>query len=112
MQKAINVTAKLGKMRKAQEFSVYPRNNDTEPVVVQSDKSIGRFDPVTRKGKLWIGKGAHPGFMQLAFGDDYEFPQEFVDACLVQKPGAVSLGSVMTAVPDSRKAGAVSIFDL
>jgi hypothetical protein len=45
-----SVHAKFGKMRKAQEFLVRPRSDGT--IQVQSDKSIGLFDPGTCLGVL------------------------------------------------------------
>lgn len=70
--------AKLGTMRKAQNFIVYPRRDDGM-ALIQSDKSIGIFDPATGKGKLYQGKGEHPSFMHLsAFGKDYDYPADVV----------------------------------
>jgi hypothetical protein len=61
-----NFTAKLGNMKKAQEFTVCPVSN-TEPhlVTVQSDKRIARIDLTTGKAMLSDGKGGHPGFHKL-----------------------------------------------
>lgn len=44
--------AKLGKMRKPQRFVTYPRKSATEPIVIQSDKAIGKFDPKTGEGVM------------------------------------------------------------
>jgi len=73
---------KLAGMRKDQRFVVYPRKSASDPIKVQSDKSIGMFDPVTgrgllnRKGKYFLhlneGLGAEP----------FEFPREFIDMAL------------------------------
>ena len=74
-----SVTAKLGTMRKPQEFTVYPWIPG-KPMTVQSDKSIGEFDPETGKGKLNT-KGCY--FPHLMFAQPYEFPKDFVIACKV-----------------------------
>lgn len=69
-------------MRKPQEFVVYPRS-DTDDVIVQSDKSIGRFNPVTRQG-TFNRKGCY--FIHLTPGirglEQMTFPEEFVALCL------------------------------
>lgn len=70
------VSAKLGNMRKPQEFIVSAYDNGD--LQVQSDKSIGEFDPNTGIGKLTT-KG--PYFHHLAFATPYQFPPEFVEAC-------------------------------
>ena len=47
-----HVTAKLGNMRKSQDFIVYPHQEGSDKIVVQSDKSIGMIDPKTGTGIL------------------------------------------------------------
>lgn len=71
------VYAKLGKMRKEQDFIVQPRSDGT--IMVQSDRSIGVFDFKTGKGKLNT-KGCY--FTHLATAEPFDFPPEFVQACL------------------------------
>lgn len=63
----LNITAKLGNMKKAQEFVIYPVSN-TAPheVTIQSDKRIARVNLNTSKAMLSSGKGGHQGFMQLS----------------------------------------------
>lgn len=72
------VIAKLGKMRKPQEFSV--RRDQSGIYYVQSDKSTGRFDG---KGRGWINfKGTY--FHHLSFfagARAFDFPPEFVQEC-------------------------------
>lgn len=71
--------AKLGTMRKAQNFIVYPKRDDGM-ALIQSDKSIGMFDPATGKGKLFQGKGEHPSIAHLAlYGKPCDFPAEVVE---------------------------------
>jgi hypothetical protein len=81
------VTAKLGTMRKPQNFIVYPKSTDGDGLmIVQSDKSIGAFDPETRKGVLNI-KGCYFLHLNRIMGaKPFEFPQEFVDDCLEAQP--------------------------
>jgi hypothetical protein len=63
----LKITAKLGNMKKAQEFVVCPVSN-TAPheVTIQSDKRIARVNLNTGKAMLSSGKGGHQGFMQLS----------------------------------------------
>lgn len=72
------VTAKLGKMRKPQEFSV--TRDQSGIYYVQSDKSTGRFDG---KGRGWLNtKGCY--FHHLSFfagARAFDFPSEFVQEC-------------------------------
>ncbi len=81
-----SVTAKLGNMRKEQNFSVQRDQNGI--YMVQSDKSIGRFDG---KGRGWINfKGAY--FHHLTFflgAKAFDFPAEFVQECqeIFMRPG-------------------------
>lgn len=81
------ITAKLGKMRKAQTFSVYPKARDgVSPgdvgaqddrfIFVQSERAIGFLDPETGLGKLYVGKGP-AYFVHLAFAQPFQFPPEF-----------------------------------
>lgn len=82
-----HVTAKLGTMRKPQDFIVYPKTtHDGGLIVVQSDKSIGSFDPETRNGLLNI-KGCYFVHLNKFVGaKPFVFPKEFVDACLDAQP--------------------------
>ena len=82
-----NIEAKLGKMRKPQSFTVYPRSTSAKPgdnrIIVQSNKSIGMFDPETGEGVLNT-KGSY--FPHLALGAPFQFPTEFVKACIEAQP--------------------------
>lgn len=78
------IKAKLGRMRKPQEFTVYPKSkNDNGLIIVQSDRAIGQFDPTTGDGILNI-KGS--GFGHLRYGAygavAYQFPGAFVAQCI------------------------------
>lgn len=88
------VTARLGNMRKPQEFVVYPPKitDPTQPVevIVQSGKAIGRFDPATRQGVLNAKGGSDKYFMHLTKfmgAVDFEFPAEFVQQVMAVIPG-------------------------
>jgi hypothetical protein len=60
------ITAKLGNMRKVQDWVVYPRQEGSDRgVVIQCDNRICSFDPDTGKGMLSDGKGGHQGFHKL-----------------------------------------------
>jgi hypothetical protein len=83
------IVAQLAKMRKPQTFVVYPRANDRAPVVVQSERAIGRFDPHTGEGVLnW--RGSHEKYfhhLNPAFGaEPYTFPPDFVAKAVANEP--------------------------
>jgi hypothetical protein len=61
-----DVTAKLGNMRKTQEWTVYPIDDGATDVVIQCDQRIAKIDLKTGKGLLSSGKGGHQGFMMLS----------------------------------------------
>lgn len=85
------ISAKLGGMRKPQSFVVYPFKPDEPeaPLIVQSDRVIGQFDRQSGSGMLnWRGP-SHKGFPHLSRllgAEPYQFPAEFVQACLSAQP--------------------------
>ena len=89
--RTITIRAKLAGMRAEQEFSVYPRNHGGAPVVVQSDRAIGRFDPATGEGLLnWRGsKAKYFHHLDPSLGAErYTFPPEFVAQAVTNEPKA------------------------
>jgi len=73
-----SVTAKLANMRKPQRF--WPQRDQNQVYMVQSDKSIGRFDGQGRG--ILNTTGAY--FMHLSHfmgAKAYQFPAEFVQEC-------------------------------
>jgi len=62
-----NVTGKLGNMRKAVEWVLYPQTAD-EPhiVIIQSERRIAQVNLTTGLAVLSTGKGGHNGFMHLS----------------------------------------------
>ena len=83
------VTAKIGNMRKPQRFHVSP--TDDNRIMIQSDKSIGLFDFRTRQGILNT-KGSYFPHLNPSLGAKrYEFPAEFVQACLEACPALDSV---------------------
>lgn len=91
-----SVTLKLGNMRKAVNWTVYPRPTNVGPeyteVTIQSDSRICKFDTVTRKGLLskHCPNGAY--FIHLARhlgATEVEIPQEVVDQIVgcIPQPG-------------------------
>lgn len=88
------VSAKLGRMRKPQQFIVYPSSRtDNDDLVVQSDKSIGRFNPETGKGVLNT-KGQY--FPHLSLASEFQFPMDFVKECIDAQPRS---GDIIGASP-------------
>jgi hypothetical protein len=83
-------------MRKEQEFTVYPVNQENPDVItIQSDKSIAQFDAKTRKGRIST-KGCY--FDHLAVSSvPFEVSEEFVNQCLSKqpKPGDKLAGGVV-----------------
>jgi len=55
---------KLGNMRKAADFIVYPFKEGQTSLLIQSDKRIAQIELGTGEGVLSNGKG-HPGFASL-----------------------------------------------
>lgn len=78
------VSAKLANMRKPQEFVIYPDRGDGT-VLVQSDKSIGQFDKATGKGLLNT-KGCYFVHLHMRGVIEYQFPEDFVKACIAAIP--------------------------
>lgn len=73
------VVGKLASMRKPQRFTVQPMSDGN--VMVQSDKSIGWYDPVTKRGLLNT-KGCYFPHLSLATGAKYyDYPADFVTLC-------------------------------
>jgi len=76
-----SVTAKLGNMRKPQEFVVYPPS-DKGNVIFQSDRAIGAFDIKTGEGVLNTKGCYFPHLNQICGARPYTFPQDFVLQCI------------------------------
>lgn len=75
------VTARLGNMRKPQDFVVYPPS-DKGNIIVQSDKSIGAFDIRTGKGVLNTKGCYFPHLNSICGATPYIFPDAFVLQCI------------------------------
>lgn len=91
------VDAKLHTMRKPQSFIVQPVEGGEE-VIVQSDKSIGRFNIRTGKGVLNTKGCYFPHLTKFLGAFEYQFPPEFVSAALEACPsldGQTDLGGVI-----------------
>jgi hypothetical protein len=72
-----SVIAKLHTMRKSQDFVVLAMSDGR--YMIQSDKSIGVFDPNTGKGRLCVkGQAMHHLAMH---GFAFEFPADFIKEC-------------------------------
>lgn len=91
-----SVSAKLHTMRKPQSFTVASMSDGN--VMVQSAKSIGTYDPTTRKGRLSV-KGET--FIHLSlYGLPFEFPEEFTKAvaeALNAQGASTDLGGVVVS---------------
>jgi hypothetical protein len=76
-----HVTAKLGNMRKPQEFVIYPPS-DKDNIIVQSDKSIGAFNIKTGEGVLNTKGCYFPHLNPICGAKPFVFPTDFVLACI------------------------------
>ena len=82
----MRITAKLGNMRKAVEWTVYPFNPDSKQIIVQSDTRIAQFDPKTGIGRLSKNHSSGAYFIHLALAPPVQVPQTFIDQCLANQP--------------------------
>lgn len=98
----IEITAKLGNMRKAVKWTVYPHvtGHESNEVMIQSDRRIAKFNTETGEGFVSDGKGGHPGFYKLlpmAGARPVTVPQEVIDAALAAQPkSGDTIGGVLT----------------
>jgi len=97
-----HVTGKLGNMRKAAEWTVYPPSrtvSQEDPTLfVQSEKRAVTINLKTGKGMLSSGKGGHPGFhstTKFCGATEIDVPLDFIDACLAAQPqSGDTIGSI------------------
>jgi hypothetical protein len=63
----VRITAKLGNMRKAADWVVYPASRTAADgsILIQSDTRIASFDPVTGKGMLSKARSGGAYFLHL-----------------------------------------------
>lgn len=100
MARVTFVSAKLGNMRKAQDFIVYPIQG-SDRVVIQSDTRIAAFNPETGVGVLSEAKPNGAYFMHLSFNTiPIVLPRELVEKILGHAPqvgdtigGGVQIGA-------------------
>lgn len=85
-----HVTAKLGNMRKAVEWIVYPATDGDEGLLkIQSDSRICRFDPKTGKGLLsrHCASGAYGVHLSPKLGATFiDVPADVIAATLEARP--------------------------
>lgn len=80
IRKLKHVKAKLGTMRKAQDW--LPQPCDNGDIVVQSDKRIGRFNPTTGAGMLSTRGSYFIHLLPEMGAMCFIFPEEFVKECV------------------------------
>ena len=71
-----SIDLKIGKMRKAQEFVIYPKSSVDKSIVFQSDKCTGKIDIATRK-VFFTNKGCYS--YHLAFAEEIVMPEEMIN---------------------------------
>lgn len=77
MFNAKHIDLKIGKMRKEQNFILYPFNKTDEHIMIQSDKSIGILHKETKKF-IFTNKGCYSYHLSL-HGKETELPEEVKD---------------------------------
>jgi hypothetical protein len=91
----MTITAKLGNMRKAVQWTVYPANRKAlgadmdGSITIQSDTRIATFDPVTGKGLLSAAKSSGAYFLHLnkfMGATDITVPADVIAAALAVQP--------------------------
>lgn len=88
-----SVVAKLGNMKKAVDWTVYPQATnavDNDVITIQSDHRIAAINVRNRTGILSAHKGSGAYFMHLntAFGATVlsDIPQDVIDAIVATQP--------------------------
>lgn len=97
------VNFKIGNMRKAVDWTVYPskqtESQDDPTLFVQSDKRALKINLRTKKGMLSNGKG-HPGFHSVlpALGAvEVDVPDEIINLCMGNQPkSGDSINGILT----------------
>jgi len=85
------ITCKLGTMRKAVEWSVYPpdRTDDKNCLMIQCERRIAYIYIKEKKVLLSDGKGGHPAGWKLLPSQGaklFDCPQEVIDAAIAAQP--------------------------
>jgi len=103
------VHGKLGNMRKAVDWTVYPASYNAskskaegaQMLFIQSNKRACAINVKTGEGMLSNGRG-HPGFhstMPALGAKEIDVPREFIDECLSAEPkSGDTIGHAGTAV--------------
>ena len=99
------IQCKLGNMRKAVGWVVYPPSRTSDgTLLIQSDHRICQFNPETRKGMLSKHQANYATFLHLSKmmgATEVEVPQEVVDMAKAAQPQSGDLIG---------KGGGVSVF--
>lgn len=61
-----NIKCKLGNMRKVVDWVIYPPEEQSKSVIIQSDRRIARVFLDKNVAMLSDGKGGHQGFHKLS----------------------------------------------
>ena len=77
MFNAKSIDLKIGRMRKPQDFILYPYKETDENIMIQSDKSIGILHKKTRKF-IFTNKGSYFHDLQIS-GKETELAEEIKD---------------------------------
>jgi hypothetical protein len=88
---------KLGNMRKAQDWVIYPKDvNKPDELIIQSDNRIAKVNLTTKKALLSDSKGGHQGFIKLNEGlgaKEVDVSEEII-ALLTEQGKKITTGSV------------------
>ncbi len=96
-------------MRKPQEFCINPIKATDTTVIIQSDRSIGRFDLKTGKGMLNT-KGCYFQHLNPAYGAiEYTLPEEYLTEIKKQLKAAGSVISLRGGIVQSDNSGSQNL---
>jgi hypothetical protein len=75
--RAKHINLKISKMRKEQDFILYPYKEEDKAIMIQSNKSIGILHKETRKF-IFTNKGSYSHHLQM-YGTETELDESIKD---------------------------------
>lgn len=77
-----SVTCKLGNMKKAQEWTIYKREENSPEVMIQCDKRIAKINVETRQAMLSTKGSSFMHLLEFMGAIKIEVPQDTIDKIL------------------------------
>lgn len=87
--RAKHITCKLGNMRRPVEWIIYPAQENSDKIVIQSDHRIAQIDPTTGKGVLSAHRANGAYFLHLTKflgATEIDVPREIIDQLVTDQP--------------------------